>query len=200
MIAAFAFALACKTTEAPQTFQPDGLYRHAFIQLEFPAQVDIFDRLYVTQYDPDGANVSGHYAAPRSFPSQGTIYVYPATFDLSAPSLEEFVAHFEQIKSNVDEASPGAELTESGGISMEINGYELGGAHARYTLRDHPVYEGPVDSHLYLFALDGWYLKFRFSHPSRIAEEIIPHEHAFISSTRWPTPDSVALGSERASE
>lgn len=173
----------------PRVLRPDGEYRHAYTELAFPERSGPFRRLYVKEYDPDRANVSGHYAVPMIAPGAATIYHYPATFDASPPSREEFIAHFERAKAEVLRVYPGAMLVWSGGIEQEINGFRLSGAHARYTLHGRSISSGTIDSHLYLFALGGWYLKFRFSHPYELSADLIPQERQFMSSTSWPIPD-----------
>ena len=172
----------------PRKVRPAGPYLHAYTELVFPERSGLFERAYVTEYDPGRANVSGHYSSPASLPSIATVYHYPATAEGSAPSAEEFLAHFEQTKADVRQAWPAAALTHSGGVTAEINGFSLNGAHARFSVY-HTAFEGEADSHLYLFALDGWYLKFRFTHPVAIADEIIPMERRFIGATTWPIPD-----------
>ncbi len=89
----------------------------------------------------------------------------------------------------VERENPSAQVTSKGGIEAMINGFEMSGAHARFTIADFPAYSGPTESHLYLFALGGWYLKFRLSHPAEIASEVSPREKAFIESFTWPIPE-----------
>ena len=173
----------------PKTVQPEGTYRHAYIALEIPERSGPFQRTHVTVYDPLGADVSGHYASGPDLPIAATIYVYPATPDASSPSREQFVEHFEQTKSDVFRVSPGSTLVRSGGVDGTMNGLELSGAHAQYALPSYPGLSGEVDSHLYLFVLDGWYVKFRFTHPMEVAEEAIALEQEFIASTTWPLPE-----------
>ncbi|MCH8243102.1 MAG: hypothetical protein IH897_10905 [Planctomycetes bacterium] len=133
--------------------------------------------------------MAGHYSLAGSLRGAATIYLYPANANASPPDRDAFIAHFEQTKSDVILGSPLATFLQSGGVEAKINGFELAGAHARYLLPEHPMLSGPVDSHLYLFVLDGWYLKFRFSHPEDISDEVIPMEQRFISSVTWPVPD-----------
>ena len=172
----------------PRILHPTGIYRHAYIQLEMPEQIGPFQRTYVTEYDPDRANVSGHYDAADPYRSVATVYVYPANADVAPPDRASFIEHFEQMSAHVRQIHPLAKSIRSGGAEMEVNGFTLQGAHARFLLPDHPSFGGPVDSHLYLFALDGWYLKFRFSHPEGLAADLIPHEKRFIESITWPVP------------
>lgn len=181
----------CATPSAPPDtvrVHPSGTYRHAFTELALPESYAGFTRLHVTEYSPDKSNVSGHYN-DEGIPSAATIYHYPATADVSPPTREELLAHFEQTMGDVTRHTPAAELLGSGGVTATINGFDLSGAHARFRLPAHPAFPGEVDSHLYLFALDGWYLKFRFSHPETVAETAIPREHEFIAAVRWPVPD-----------
>lgn len=165
---------------------------HVFTQLEMSERIGLFERDYVTEYDPDAVNVSAHYSGPRSLPALATVYHYPATADVTPPSAEEVSGHFERLMSDVGRASPGAELIGTHIVRFEVNGFDLRGAHARFSLTDHPTFAGPVDSHLFLFSLDGWYLKFRFSHPMEIADDVIPLEAEFISATKWPIPEESA--------
>lgn len=173
----------------PRIVHPTGIYRHAYIQLEMPGQIGPFERIYVTEYDPDRANVSGHYEAADPYRGVATIYVYPANADAAPPDRAAFIGHFELMSAHVRRIHPLAKPIREGGAEMEVNGFTLQGAHASFLLPDHPAFDGPVDSHLYLFALDGWYLKFRFSHSEALAADLIPHEQRFIESITWPVPD-----------
>jgi hypothetical protein len=204
LLALASLVSSCGLAEAPDTLPPAtpvdpvgippatrvdpvGTYRHAFTGLALPERYGDFVRLYVTEYDPDKANVSGHYrdAAIRS---NATVYHYPATADLSPPSREEFIAHFEQTMGDVMHQKPRAKLLASGGYEAIVNGFQLAGAHARFTLPAPEALYVPTDSHLYLFALDGWYLKFRFSHPETATKVAIEKEQEFIEAVEWPVP------------
>jgi hypothetical protein len=171
---------------APTRLYPEGTYRHAFIGLEFPERTASFERAYVTEYDPQKANVSGHYW-DRSVPVAATSYVYPATDDASRPTRQAFLDHFGQARADVERATPQAKEMSAGPTRMKINGFELAGLHARFQLPP-AGQSGTLDSHLDLFPLDGWYLKFRFSHPWEAREEAIESEREFIRSVRWPVP------------
>ena len=191
ILCAFAVCIAqgCPTVPVKRQFNPEGVYRHSFTQLAFPEQSGSFDRMYVTEFDPDSTDVAGHYRGPTALPIVATVYHYPATAGAAAPTEEEFIAHFEQTKRDVTQTYPGVRITHSGGVVAKINSFELSGAHASFSIPDFPAYAGPADSHLYLFALDGWYLKFRFSHPAEVASDALPREHDFIESFTWPIPE-----------
>lgn len=173
---------------APGRVLPVGTYRHAFTELALPPQLGSFERLYVTEYDPEKANVSGHYQ-DDAIPSAATVYHYPANATVTPPTNEEFVAHFAQTMQDIEGANATAERVSMASVEATINGFRLTGAHARFRLPEHPAFYGPADSHLYLFALDGWYLKFRFSHPDHTAGVAIEEERKLIQRIEWPIPE-----------
>jgi hypothetical protein len=189
LIALLVGGLACAQLPGPRTITRPGPYRHAYTELLFAEHLGRFDRLYITEYTPDASNVSGHYQGPRALPSNATVYLYPATPDASRPHEKQVLAHFEQAKNDIRSVHPAATLGSEEILTTAINGFELNGLHAVYTLPKFPLYDGLSESHIYLYVLDGWYLKFRFSHPQSISTEVSAYEREFISAFTWPTPE-----------
>ena len=174
----------------PQDIEVSGTYTHVMTELAFPQAQGAFIREFVTRYDPGAFNVSGTYRAIAPYAAIATLYHYPATSDLSPPSPEEVVQHFQQVRDNLTRGNPGAVPRSHTALQARINGFELYGLSASYSVEEFPALGGPVITWVYLFPLDGWYLKYRFTHVAEDEEFLVPLEQEFISLTRWPLPEA----------
>jgi hypothetical protein len=184
---------ACATPESgPRRVVPDGIYHHIATGLEFPQRSGVFERLYVTEYDSQGLDVSGHYQSPLSLGIIATVYHYPATSDLSPPTRGQVYEHLRQIERDVEVVTRGAEHVGDSVETFAINGISIDCVHAEYRLPALGTAEGRFLSHVYLFVLGGWYLKFRISYPEDAPDEVHEHCRRFIESIRWPIPESPA--------
>lgn len=190
LLAISAVVAGCVSHQGPRRLEPDGPYLHPATSLEYPVRSGVFSREYVTEYDPDGFNSSGHYSSPRTLLITATVYHYPANATASPPTPEEFVDHFEQVLGDISRNTPAGRRLKTEWERHVINSFELNGLHSVFEFERFHDYSGPVRSHAYLFALEGWYLKFRFTHPADIDEGAVEHEVDLIRSIRWPRPDS----------
>jgi len=170
-------------------FAPTGPYAHRLTGLVLPEQVGQFERTHVSHYDPEGFNISGHYriAEHRTI---ATIYHYPGTANGSLLTLEQLAEHFESAKRDVYLHRPGAQSVHDVMLSLVINGMELPGHHAVFQFEELPWFEEPAESHVWLFMVGNWYLKFRFTHPTEKSALVFVSEQGFIASFKWPIPES----------
>ena len=196
LLFAVGFTVACAGAFGPpEAFSPrrvelTGTYVHPGTSLEYPERIGVFRRLFVTEYDPDGYDSSGHYASPESLLITARVYHYPATVDVTPPTSDEFVDHYAQVLADITSSTAGGKLIGTEWEPREINSFELNGLHSIFEFEEFGTYHAPVRSHVYLYVLDGWYLKFRFTHPADIDVGATEHEVKLIESIRWPRPDS----------
>ena len=150
---------------------PSGeIFTHEQSGLCFPSTVVAFERNSIHRYDEYGLNISVGYhilrGGPRMQELQATAYVYPRPHPQADP-LKDLDAHWPELLANVSKIHPdpqpirGAQFPVAGWLAQhQGRGMVLG-------YQDVWSPRGPLAtlSHLYLFARDRWYLKYRVSYP-----------------------------------
>jgi hypothetical protein len=192
LVSLLALFAACVSPTGPRRIEESGPYSHVVTELGFPERVGVFRRTHVTEYDPDGYNASGHYQSPRTLLITATVYHYPANQTASPPAGDEFNNHFRQVVSEIDQATPGGRRLETESVTYNVNSFSLTGLHTAYEYDRFHGYNSEVKTHIYLFILDGWYLKFRFTHPADIDEGATAEEVKMIEAMSWPIPPAAA--------
>ena len=182
----------CLSASGPRRVEPSGVYKHVITELEYPERIGVFRRQYVTEYDADGYDAAGHYGTPTTLGITATVYHYPATATAVAPTDEEFSNHFKQVHQEVLRSAEGGTMLSVEAETHEVNSFSLQGMHSVYAFDSLRGYNAEVRSHLYLFVLDGWYLKFRFTYPSEIDEGGRGHAAEMIRLMKWPIPPPAA--------
>jgi hypothetical protein len=179
---------ACAGPSGPRRIEEAGPYTHVSTDLVFPEKIGVFRRQYVTEYDEEGYDASGHYQSPRTLLITATVYHYPANQTASPPTNDEFVSHFRQVVGDVDRTTPGGRLVTTEKVTYEINTFNFTGLHSAYAYDSFRGYNSDVRTHIYLFVLDGWYLKFRFTHPADVDEGATIEEINMMKAMKWPIP------------
>jgi hypothetical protein len=184
--------LGCSTPQtasfSPTTFTPQGDYQHVITGLKFPREVGRYERHHVSRYDQEFHNVSGHYELRAPNWGIATIYHYPASGDGSFPTYAELESKFEEAKRDIAFTRSGATLVSEAESLASVNGASLKGRKATYSVDWPDDDEGPITSSLYVYALENWYLKFRFSHAESDSQHAARLEMEFIEAIRWPIP------------
>ena len=159
------------------------LYEHPYTNLILPARAGIFVRESVTQYDPDGFDFSGHYTS-RMVGTTATVYFYPGT---NSPSLskEEVASHIDRVKADIMRLSPFARLLDQEAGEFTLGDVKKWGYHARFELPSFRGVDEPIESHLYLFPVGQWFVKFRVSFPARDAELARPELGPLLATSWW---------------
>ena len=73
-------------------------------------------------------------------------------------------------------------------IDFVINGVELPGMHAVFRHDTSSALPYPLESHLWLFAVGDWYLKFRVTSPQEETPTSLEAQKRFIASFEWQQP------------
>ena len=184
-----ALLVGCASSPRVNVIPSGETFHHKYTGLEFPLAIGGYVRNSVNSYDPDSVNVSGNYNTRFPNYALATIYHYPATEDGSPPSRETITKHFEQVRDDLTQARSDSTLRAASPIEHEINGFTLSGGMAEYDVPSFKGFDGPVRSSIYLFAIGGWYLKYRFTHSPSSADFIVPLQNEFMTLTRWPAPE-----------
>jgi len=171
----------------PTEVRPFGPYHHRTTGLVVPERVGSFERRGVTRYDPGGFSISARY---ESIEPQATLtfYHYPAGGSREHSALHDLEENFESAKHTGYRDTWRARLVHEQRVTFEINGIEVPGVHAvfRYPLSKQRV--ETVESHLWLFAVGNWYLKFQASSPREEARAAFEAQKRFIRSVEWVVP------------
>ncbi len=161
----------------------DEPFRHGFTNVLFPARAGIFVREGVSRYDVAGFDTSGHYSS-RMIGSVATVYIYPGT-NAESLTMKELFDHYAQVKADVGRRTPGATIVSESRGTFSIGDGELSGLQAVYHLPRFNDVDVPIESHLYLFAVGQWYLKFRISFPIEARDEALAQIQPFLSAMWW---------------
>lgn len=171
----------------PVEFEPSGPYLHRITGLVVPERVGSFERRAVTRYDPEGFSVSARYESrePRAVVR---FHHYPASGDGPFPALEGLRAQFESAKHAAYRNTWRAQFVHEQRIDFVINGVELPGMHAVFRHDTSSALPYPLESHLWLFAVGDWYLKFHVTSPQEEAPTSFEAQKRFIASFEWQQP------------
>jgi hypothetical protein len=161
----------------------EGTYIHPVTRLEIPEAVGPFSRRAVQHWDREGFNVSGRYYLGDPPRALATVYHYPVNPDLVADPAEKALAmHFQVVRQDIARERPELAFVAEAPYSVPINGFVYRGLEAVYEAPRFQRFDEPVRSTAYLFLIGKWYLKFRFTYPSRLASELDPLQREFISA------------------
>src|SRR5262249_20111974 len=151
---------------------------HPITRLELPKAVGPFVRRTVQRWDSNGVNVSGLYQLGDPPRALATVYHYPVAPDL-AERTDALAQHFRTVREEIVRVHPEFTLVQEAPHRVPINGYVYGGLGAVYQAPRFQRFDEPVRSTAYLFVIGAWYVKFRFTYPSRFASELDPLERQF---------------------
>jgi hypothetical protein len=182
--------LACETVPLPVGFEEgdERIIRHAHSGMQFPRQVGGFHRISPAAYDEDGRDVSVGYAISRPVPCTITVYIYPAS-----TGLEE---HADEVKSTIESTYVGVVVLSESEKSHEHFGVAYPGELAVYNyqfkrrmdMAGGAIYESTVvvESRLYLFKYEDWFVKYRVTYPEESWDKIDVQVGAFREQLVWP--------------
>jgi hypothetical protein len=183
-------ALGCATPHVqenlPLDFYPEGDYQHVITGLTFPTEIGWYKRTRVSRYDTEFYNVSGHYELEGPPWGIATVYHYPAAADGSFPTYSEIYSEFEAAKRDLLLTRESATLISESDSQAMVNGMSLLGHTAAYSLDQPENIDGAMVSTLYLYTVENWFLKFRFTHWEIESPRVVPHEKDFIETIQWP--------------
>jgi hypothetical protein len=153
-------------TSDPTMEAPASAYTHDGLGMAFPEAVGGFQQLDVTEYD-SAANDVGIGYRNGTLLIEATVFVYPSRRPTPAGSPPD-QQHFEGVKSEIEAVHEGAAVVRANDDTM-LAGHL--GKHASYQFE--AVFAGErreLTSDVYLFGIDDWYIKYRFTYPEDGAE------------------------------
>lgn len=202
---AITLVLGCRTT-APTppkglSFDPStNVHVHEASGFSFPPRLARFEKVNGSRaYDDAGRDVSVPYSLRRrisdvivSTDAVATIYVYPAPRDGSIP-LNAGEGPGRTPTSVIDEQYNEVKqaIIAQWGARVVLEGEVPGGQSALDRSGKRGVFEysvkgDPVLGSVYVFAHHGWFVKYRFTYPSKFREGVEPELDAFMREFRWP--------------
>jgi hypothetical protein len=196
---AWAVALALGLAGCPRATPPGataikaaGTWSHAASGLQFPDRLGAARRSGITQFDQRGADVGvGYDHEVADAMVAFTVYVRPPVA-LATGEPATLAQQFELEKDVIVRAHAGASEASSEPMTFARNGQSVSGFAAELSFHD--VFAGrrqPLVSRLYLFAADGWVVKYRLTFPAtqpgaRAAAD------ALLAVAPWGAPGSSA--------
>lgn len=157
--------------------------KHVNSGFVFPSRVgDFLGGDDVRIYDPSGKDVSVPYNLVRGNDYvAATVYIYaiPAAPGLSAADILNY--HFENLKTEILGAYRGGSLVSEDKVSIR----GLAGRKAGFKIE---LMGETTESELYLFAHQGWFIKYRISYPAKSANFARPEILKFVKSLDLISP------------
>ena len=185
------YLLACSgpapVGAGPAQLRPSGAYLHSVTGLVVPERVGPFERRAVTRYDAEGFSISARYESVEPHTSL-IFHHYPAGSADGRAALENLRAQFERAKHEGYHDMWRAQLVHERQVEFVINGVEVPGAHAVFRYPLSRQRRDPIESHLWLFAVGPWYLKFHSTSPQEEAHASFEAQKRFIRSFEWVPP------------
>ncbi|MCL5076333.1 MAG: hypothetical protein M1136_11940 [Chloroflexi bacterium] len=184
-------------SQEPSQINVEGPYTHPGLKMRFPERIGDFERGKVLRYDQSEEDVSVGYnlLSPR-YPVVATVYVYPGVRVVSIGSLPKVVAQakalieereFSAVKNEILKWYPGATSVTEDEALLDQPGRTLKGR--KLTFKFERVVAGtrlPMLSETYLFTLDKWFIKYRFTYPEQSHDLATAQIREFMTSLQWP--------------
>ena len=176
-------ALAARAADSePIELTRDVPWRHESSGFVFPQDVVTFTRVSAFRYDDTGHNVSVGYN-DRALRVVLTAYVYPN------PQDHSLLRHFEQVKHDVQEVHPAAQVVSEGPWKLQQGDRTLTGRRATFAFRVNiGGQEHDVVSEAYLLRLGKHFVKFRVTCPKQRHEAAADRVERFLQSLKIPDP------------
>lgn len=169
------------------------VYIHQNTRFSFPGKIGKFKRDNdIRFYDEAGNNFSVPYNLDTPDEKAiGTIYIYPGLKDYNVfpiPKLGQTPEYFikeqyEGAKESIIERYRARVISEE---DIRINRSMLNPSGKRGIFEYDAVNGETVKSLLYLFAHNGWIVKYRFTYPSKFDAAVAPQLEKFVESFQWP--------------
>jgi hypothetical protein len=169
------------------------VYTHQNSGFSFPSNIEQFKRGSDIQfYDEAGNNFSVPYNVDTSNEKViGTVYVYPGLKDYNVfpiPKLGQTPEYFikeqyEGAKQSIIERYRARVLSEE---NVRNKQSLLNPTGKKGTFEYDAVNGETVKSLLYLFAHNGWIVKYRFTYPSKFDAVVTPQLEKFVELFKWP--------------
>ena len=168
------------------TFQPVGFtiekgdYVHIYSGMKFPAQIGLFHREGVYNYDNTGYDVSANYKLYEPGQVLVSVYIYPTSRSTS------IMHEFDKVKAEIVQAHPGANWLGDTEVK-HIDGEEtVQGKKASYTYVSNFVKRNQqVLSYAYLFMRGEWYILYRITYPQLQHDTVQKEVTNFIQAIDW---------------
>ena len=190
------------TVFQPVLIEATGTYTHPGSGMPFPLAAGYFQRVKITQYDPQETDVGvGYNLYSMGYQVAMTVYVYPAQVT-SIGSPDDVVAaayasvrksHFEGVKQAITDLHPDAVLVSEGPTTIEQDQMAYPGLKAAFE------YEGSffgrqqkLGTHAYLFNYGKWFVKYRVTYPKAAEEMALSRIEDFMAKFRWSGGNNLA--------
>jgi len=196
LIAASLLLLAgCITTQGAKSVAYDSaadIYTHTPSGFSFPLAIGHFQRDDFKFYNKEGTDLSFTYnlVSPEE-KVVGTLYVYPSLREYAVAPVPKFGQtpdwffnqHYDEIRNDIIDMYQAQVISESG---YPLDRSLLNPDGKKLVIEIDTIGGETLFSHLYLFAHQGWFVKYRFTYPSKHNAVIEPEIENFISAFQWP--------------